>query len=85
MKALIVIAMLFVFGAAAQAKLTPRDSIAPAPSALAAELAPYSGPIGAMLEANYFRAKAANFGGTRQCSLHSYFSTQPFRLARSCD
>ena len=85
MKTLIVIAMLFVFGAPAQAKLTPRDSIAPAPSALVADSATYAGPIGAMLESDYFRAKAANFGGTRQCSLHSYFSTQPFRLARSCD
>ena len=85
MKTLTVIAMLFVFGATAQAKLTPRDSIAPAPSALAAESVSYPGPVGAMLESDYFRAKATNFGGTRQCSLHSYFSTQPFRLARSCD
>jgi len=85
MKALIVIATVLVFSTAAQAKLTPRDSVASVPSALAGESAPYSGPAGAMLESDYFRATATNFGGTRQCALHSYFSTQPFRLARSCD
>jgi hypothetical protein len=88
MKALIALVVLLALGTAAQARLTPNDTIATAPSAAAGDDAVmYPGPIGAMLEANYFRAPqpSADSNGGAQCRLRLYFSDQPFRLARSCN
>ncbi len=58
-----------------------------APSSTAAEDAVlYAGPIGAMLESNYFRAQHAQSANDKSlCRLHLYFSEQPFKLARSCE
>ncbi len=70
---------------AAQAKTVANDPI-PAPSSNTVEDAVlYAGPIGAMLESDYFRAPHVQSGNKSLCRLHLYFSNQPFRLARSCD
>jgi hypothetical protein len=71
---------------AAEAKSVAADPM-PAPSSTVAEDAVlYAGPIGAMLESNYFRAKHAQSASDKSlCRLHPYFSNQPFRLARTCE
>jgi hypothetical protein len=71
---------------AAQAKTVANDPI-PAPSSNTVEdAALYAGPIGATLESDYFRGPHVQSGNNKSlCRLHLYFSSQPFRLARSCE
>jgi hypothetical protein len=70
---------------AVQAKTVANDPI-PAPSSNTVEDAVlYAGSIGALLESDYFRAPHVQSGNKSLCRLHLYFSSQPFRLARSCD
>jgi len=85
MLSLIAFAVLLAFGQAAQAKVAPDDAVLTTPSAAANDAVMYSGPIGAMLEANYFRTPRVVSTGNSLCRLHLYFSSEPFRLARSCD
>jgi hypothetical protein len=72
MKRCIAFALLLAIGAPAQAKLTPHDRTAVAPSATAEDAVMYAGPIGAMLETDYFRAPPAKFGGSSSCRAQPY-------------
>jgi hypothetical protein len=71
---------------AAKAKTVADDQV-PTPSSTTAEDAVlYAGPIGAMLESDYFRAPHAQANSDKGvCRLQLYFSNQPFRLARTCE
>ena len=82
MKTLTAFAVLLALGATAHAKLTPNDKV-PAASAAVEDAVMYGGPIGAMLETNYFRDARSGFGGASSCRLRQYF-TDP-RLTRSCE
>jgi hypothetical protein len=70
---------------AAQAKIIPNDRVAVDSSTIAEDAVLYSGPVGALLEANYFSTPRKMSNASGLCRLHVYFSSEPFRLARSCD
>ena len=82
MKTLTTFAVLLALGATAQAKLTPNDKV-PSASRPVEDAVMYGGPIGAMLETNYFRDARSAFGGVSSCRLRQYF-TEP-RFARPCE
>ena len=70
---------------AAQGKLLFADRVATESSTIAEGAVLYAGPIGAMLERDYFNTPRTVSNGNSLCRLHLYFSSEPFRLARSCD
>ena len=79
------LALLLSFAGTAQAKRVFNDRVPIDSPTLADDAVMYPGPVGAMLEANYFRAPPADASGIAQCRLRLYFSNQPLRLARSCE
>jgi hypothetical protein len=83
MKALVAFALLLAIDAPAQAKLTPGDRVAAAQPVSADDAVMSSGPIGAMLESDYFQAPRSKFGGGGSCRLYLYFSDR--RLTQSCE
>jgi hypothetical protein len=68
----------------AQAKRVTNDRVAVDSSVVTDDAVMYPGPIGAMLEANYFHAAQPDPFST-QCRLRTYFFAQQMRLARYCD
>ena len=83
MKALIAFALLLALAAPAQAKLTPSDRLAAAASTAADDAVMSSGPIGTMLETDYFSTPHSKFGGGGSCRLYVYFSDR--RLTHACE
>lgn len=83
MKALIALAVLLALGATVQAKLAPPERQLVAISA--DDLTIYTGPSGAMVESNYFRAPPAPLGSSRifPCRLQLRVFEKT-RLAQSC-
>jgi len=84
MKTLTALAMVLMLGSAAEAKITPSDRAAATPSANTDEAVMYAGPIGAMLEADYFRAPSTRAAAGGECRLRLYFSDRPVQFARAC-
>lgn len=84
MRALIAVATILTFVAAAQAKPEPTESprLTPAPS----ELAIAVGAAGAMMESDYFKAPNARFSGhgVLACRLQSEMFSK-IRLAQACN
>lgn len=70
--------------APARAELTPRDTVRTEQPAMTDDAALYHGPIGAMLEANYFQMPATQSASSALCRLHLYFSQQPLTYANLC-
>jgi hypothetical protein len=70
---------------AAQAKVMSNDRVAADSSTIAEDAVLYAGPVGALLEADYFSTPRKVSNARSLCRLHVYFSSEPFRLARSCD
>jgi len=70
---------------AAQATLTPNDRVAADRSAIVEDAVLYGGPVGALLESDYFRKPRRASGGVSVCRLHLFFSSEPFRFAPSCE
>ena len=84
MKALVIVATVLVLGAAAQAKPAPLDLRPIAPPAEDVTIA--TGPAGATLESNYFRAPPEPYAAGRvfPCRLQLRLFDKT-RLAQSCN
>ena len=80
----VLVPALLVFAVAAQARPTPLANQAAAE--IADEMAIYTGPAGATLESNYFRAPQPEFAGGRifPCRLQLRVFEKT-RLAQSCN
>ena len=72
-----------LFATTAHAKIFPNDRVPVDSSTVAEDAVLYAGPIGA--EANYFQTPRTVSNYSNLCRLHLYFSSEPFRLARSCE
>jgi len=70
---------------AAQATLTPNDRVPTDRSAIVEDAVLYGGPVGALLESDYFRKPRPASGSVSVCRLHLFFSSEPFRFAHFCD
>jgi hypothetical protein len=75
--------LLLVLAAPAQATVAPNDRVAAIRSTIAEDAIMYDGPIGAMLEKDYFRA--ARFDGERACGPLWLLPHRADRFIRSCE
>jgi hypothetical protein len=87
MKSAIALILVLAFCNAAAAKLAPVERTMTA-SLLAEDSVMYPGPIGALLESDYFRApQPAQSASNRifPCHLRMYFSKEPMTFTQSCE
>jgi hypothetical protein len=84
-KTSITFTILLTLAIPAQAALTPDDTAATARSAITEDAIMYDGPIGAMLERDYFRAVRSTADNENSCGPRWWLPHWQDHFGRSCE